>query len=60
MNYLILIFLTLLASCGSKEGGTSSAGTAAPEVLIYGSPPTTGTGTDPNTGIQIPVTNVLF
>lgn len=47
MNYLILIFLTLLASCGSKEGGTSSAGTAAPEVLIYGSPPTTGTGTDP-------------
>lgn len=47
MKYLILIFLSLLFSCGSKESGKAASGSSTPEVLIYGNPPTTGTGTDP-------------
>lgn len=46
-NLLILILL-ITQSCGSKGGGAVASSTPnSDEVLIYGSPPTTGTGTDP-------------
>lgn len=47
ITLLALLALQILQGCGSKGGGKAPSTPNDNEVLIYGSPPTTGTGTDP-------------